>query len=363
MRTALVAISLLCSTICPVLAQDLTDPDQARTWLAGWLDRPYAPPSLSVAVSVGDEIVLAQAVGYADLEAKIAATPGTTYRTYSISKGVTAVCIMQLVEQDRIDLQDEIQKYVPEFPRKKWPVRLEHLIAHTSGIRHYKKNAGEISSTLEYPSLASSLAVFKDAPLLFKPGTASQYTTFGFNLLTGVVERSSGGSFESYLRQHVFEPAGMTASGLAVAGGESRAVARPYWRPRKEEGANVPIQELPNVSGRYGSSGVVSTPTDLVRLFLALQQGELLRPETVKKMFSPPYPAIDADQAYGWNLERKEGRTEVYRSGAGTGYTGAVLHLPVEGVTAALLVNQNQYKERWELLELLVEAFLNEVDD
>ena len=344
--------------IPPAVAEPPTPPE-ARAWLEDWLTRPHAPPSISVAIAVGNQVVLAEAVGLADIDREIPATPATTYRTYSISKGITAIAVMQLLERDRVALDDELHKFVPGYPRKPWPIRIEHLLSHTSGIRHYKKNAGEISSTVEYASLDDSLVVFKDDPLLFEPGTAKQYTTFGFNLLTGVIESASGVSYGDYLTAHLFEPAGMESSRLAVAGEDDGALARAYWRPRKSRGKNKRIKKLPNVSGRYGASGIVSTPTDLVRLFIALRAGEILREETFERMISVPFPETDPDQTYGWNLDRKEGRFAVYRSGAGTGYTGALIHYPEQNVTAALLVNQNQYKERWELLEALAGMYLD----
>ncbi|ANM30916.1 hypothetical protein ABI59_17025 [Acidobacteria bacterium Mor1] len=332
-------------------------PEEAREWLEGWLSRPHAPPSISVAIAEGDEVVLAEAVGLADIEGGVAATPATTYRTYSISKGITAVGVMQLIEHGSVSLENELHRLVPRYPKKRWPIRVEHLLAHTSGIRHYKKNAGEISSTVEYPSLTDSLAVFKDDPLLFEPGTSKQYSTFGFNLLTGVIEQASGRSYGDYLATRVFEPAGMESSNLAIAG-EEEASAQAYWRPRKPRGKSKRIKKLPNVSGRYGASGIVSTPTDLVRLFIALRGGKLMRPETFERMLSVPYPEADPDQAYGWNLDRQEGRFAVYRSGAGTGFTGALVHYPERNITIALLVNQNQYKERWELLDALAGRYL-----
>ena len=363
MKRCLGVLALLLAVVPPAaraqeVATDLTRPETVRRWLESALAAPFGPPSISVAVSVGGEIVLAEAVGFADLANKRTATPSTAYRTYSISKGITTVAVMQLLERGRIDLADDVRRYVPGFPDKRWPVHLVHLLSHTSGIRHYKPNAGEISSTTEYPTLGESLAVFADDPLAFEPGTDTLYTSFGFNLLTGVVETVAGMSFEDYLQEKVFAPAGMTGARLAVAGREERDLASPYWRPRQESQPNWPIDELPNVSGRYGSSGVIATPGDLVRLFDALQAGKLLEQKTVQQMLSAPYPDVDPEQAHGWNLERKDGVTAVYRGGAGTGYTGGLVHYPERGLTVALLANQNQFKDRWQLLDELAAAFL-----
>lgn len=316
------------------------------------------PPSLSVAVAVGDDVVLAAAAGLADPASGRLATPDTVYRTYSISKGITAVAVMQLVEAGAVGLDDDVRDYVPEFPPKRWPVRVEHLLTHTSGIRHYREGAGEISSQREYASLAESLVVFGDDPLGFEPGTDHLYSSFGFNLLSGVVERAAGVPFEAWLRERVWDPAGMTRTRLHRAGVEIPGFAAPHWPPLWRFGSNRPIEQLPNVSGRYGSSGVVSTPTDLVRLFVALRGGTLLGPETLEKMYSTPFPEIAPTQAYGWNRDDDDGRRAIYRSGAGTGFSGLLLHYPEEGVTGALLTNQNQFQGRVAVLGRVLEPFL-----
>ncbi len=275
-------------------------------YLNAYIEAPGGPPSISLAVSVDGEMVLTAAAGYADLENRIAATPSTAYRAYSISKGLTATAVLQALERGELTLEDDIRASVPAFPEKRWPVRLRDLLTHTSGIRHYKPDAGEISSTVEYSSLADSLVVFGEDPLGFEPGTGYGYTSFGFNLLTGAVEAATGASFEAALDRHIFGPAGMERSSLAVAGRETEGLAKAYWAPRF--GRHREIDELPNVSGKYGSSGVVSTPSDLVRFFIALDRGDLMKPETLAQMIDVPDPAVADGQALGWNTVVENGK-------------------------------------------------------
>ncbi|MEM7052293.1 MAG: serine hydrolase domain-containing protein [Acidobacteriota bacterium] len=345
-----------CSSIDAVVPEvEYRGPEHTRAYLEAFVEAPGGPPSISLAVAVGGEIVVAEAVGWADIAAQVAATPETAYRTYSVSKGITAVAVMQAVEADLLDLDADIRQFVPAFPEKPWPVRLRHLLTHTSGIRHYKKNAGEISSTVEYPSLAASLVVFGDDPLEFEPGTAYRYTSFGFNLLTGALEAVHGAGFDEILQRDVFGPAAMSRSSLALVGRSGDGLAKAYWPPRA--GSHREIDELPNVSGKYGSSGVVATPSDLVRLFLALEEGRLLRPANRERMLTVADPTVAASQALGWNLVEEKGRRVVYRSGAGTGYTGLVEYFPDLGIAGAVLINQNQYPGRVEILEGALDYF------
>jgi CubicO group peptidase (beta-lactamase class C family) len=333
----------------PVPDVPFAGPAAVREYLQAYVDAPGGPPSISLAVAVDGDLVLAEAVGFADIGAQRAATPETPYRTYSISKGITAVAVMQAVERGELHLDDDIREALPAFPEKPWPVRLQHLLTHTSGIRHYKEGAGEISSMVEYPTLADSLPVFAGDPLEFEPGTGYRYTSFGFNLVTGALEGAVQKPFGQILDERVFGPAGMSRSSLAVAARPDPEIAQPYWAPRF--GKHREIDDPPNVSGRYGSSGVVSTPADLVKLFLALERGDLMAAETVQQMFTEPDADVAPSQALGWNVGQEEGRRVIYRTGAGTGYTGIVEYLPEQRIVGAVLINQNQYKGRVQILE------------
>ena len=119
------------------------------------------------------------------------------YRLASVTKPITATAVLQLVEAGKVDLDAPIQRYVPAFPEKQWPVTVRHLLSHQSGIRNWTDE--EFHNTRHFASIAESLAVFKDDPLLFEPGTRTQYTSLGYNLMGAVVEGVSGKPFLDYL--------------------------------------------------------------------------------------------------------------------------------------------------------------------
>ena len=319
--------------------------------------RASGAPSISVAVMRGDSLVYATAVGFADAGRTEVATARTRYRIYSISKAVTAAAVMQLVGRGTIALDDDVRKYVPEFPEKPWPIRIRHLLTHTSGIRHYRDNAGEIPSTREYASFVDGLAVFKGDPLEFEPGTGHRYTSFGFNLLSGVIERASGVPFEQYLRDSVWNPAGMTTTTLAVAGRDVPDMAAPFEGREGGRSARRWRGKLPSASGRYGSSGMISTPADLVRLAAALAGGSLLEPAALEAMWAPAVPELAPAQGLGWDLGESRGRRYVSRSGAGGGYAGLLLYFPDERLAGALLVNQAPLADRGKILMDVMECF------
>src|SRR6266446_5369500 len=169
-------------------------------------------PGLSVAVVSDNQLRWQRGYGMADLENSVPAKAATVYRIASVAKPITAVAVMQLVERGKLDLDAPIQKYVPTFPGKPWPITTRQLLGHLSGIRNYKQNEfpNQYDNTRLYSSLTEALSIFKDDPLDFEPGTKYSYTTYGYTLLGTVIEGASGMSYVDYMRENVFKPAKMS---------------------------------------------------------------------------------------------------------------------------------------------------------
>ena len=210
----------------------------------------------------------------------------TVHNVASVSKVMATVAVMQLVEKGLVGLDDAIQKYVPSFPKKRKPVTLRHILTHTSGIRHYKN--GEfgpygLREMRRFTDIEEAMQHFSEDPLLFEPGSYWMYSSHAFNLLQGVIEKASGLGFEEYMKRNVWEPAGMLASSFDVP--ERIVHKRGQGYVRNDEG----ILEHPryaDVSYKYAGGGMLTTVDDLVRLGIALNNGTLLEPETVKAMYT-----------------------------------------------------------------------------
>jgi serine beta-lactamase-like protein LACTB, mitochondrial len=294
-------------------------------------------PGMSVAVVVNDRIAWSDGFGHADVENEVPAKANTVFRIASISKPIAATAVMQLVERGRVNLDDPVQKHVAAFPSKgEQVVTIRHLMTHTSGIRHYR--TGEMESRDNYETVTDALRIFKDDPLLFTPGTKYSYSTYAYNLLAGVVETASGLSFEEYLKAHVWTPAGMTATyfdhvdALIPKRAEQYVRAGSSWR-------NAPYADLSN---KWAGGGILSTAEDLARFHIALDEGKLLKPDTVKQMYTPYRLADGTESAYGlgWNIAKDDrGRTWIAHSGGATGGTTYLLRDPSRKVAVAILCN------------------------
>ena len=294
-------------------------------------------PGMSVAVVVNDRISWSSGFGMADVENEVPARANTVYRIASISKPIAATAVMQLVERGRVNLDDPIQKYVAAFPTKgEQVVTVRHLMTHTSGIRHYRD--GEMESRDAYETVTAALRIFKDDPLLFAPGTKYSYSTYAYNLLAGVVETASGLSFEQYLKDHVWGPAGMSATyfdhvdALIAKRAEQYVRAGTSWR-------NAPYADLSN---KWAGGGILSTAEDLARFHIALNEGKLLKAAALKEMYTPYRLASGTDTEYGlgWNVARDDrGRTWIAHAGGATGGTTYLLRDPARKVAVAILCN------------------------
>lgn len=295
-------------------------------------------PGISVAVFSSGRLVFSEGIGYADLEHLAPATAQTVYNVGSVSKVITAVAVLQLVEQGKVSLDDPIQTYVSTFPEKSAPVTVWHLLTHTSGIRHYRDTDFPDESEHDmnwrtYESLKEALEIFQDDPLLFTPGEYYGYSSYATNLLQGVVETASGLGFEEYLRRYVWEPAGMLQTSLDVP---DRIV------PHRARGYLVgdgPVRKHPreNVTYKFAGGGMLSTAEDLARMGQALLEGHLLKPESVRKMWTPqldevvrfregePLREEEFQQTLMWRIRRGEaGRNYVNHCGSVKGFNACI---------------------------------------
>jgi CubicO group peptidase (beta-lactamase class C family) len=298
-------------------------------------------------VALQGKIVFSGGAGVADLENLVPAAGSTVYNIGSISKVNTAVAVMQLVEQGRLRLDDPVGKYVPEFPEKVARITIKQLMTHTAGIRHYRPGEGE-NSTRRY-SLAESLALFKDDPLLFEPGASWFYSSYGVNLLQAVIEQASGLAFEEYMARHVWGPTGMLATGLDVPERVVPHRARAYALPHDGRLQNYPYTDLSYV---YAGGGMVSSAEDLVRLGVALNHGGLLKADTIALMYKAhvdpvmryetngPPRKMNFRQGLVWRIfSDGAGRTFVNHCGSVRGFNACLVNYPAEDVVVAVMYN------------------------
>lgn len=312
-------------------------------------------PSLSVAIGRNGAIVYARAFGLADIENSVPASTRTVYRIGSVSKTITATAVFQLVERGRLDLDAPVQQYCPSFPDKGARITSRLLLAHLGGVRdyNYRRFTEEFLSGKRYDSVVDALTVFKEDPLAAEPGEKMIYSSFGFNLLGCAVEGASGDSFGDNLATSIFKVAGMTQTRLDVA--EDIVPHRSRWYSKTENGTwkNSPFVDL---SDRYPSGGLLSTPSDLVAFGMALLGGSLLKKETIGVMSEAQRTRAGEQVPYGlgWRLSDRAG--ELSHGGTSVGGS-AYLYIRVDtGTVVAVATNVDRWTEsRHDLARALAE--------
>ena len=311
---------------------------QARTTVREIIDRHHVP-GMSVTVGVNGQVVYSEGFGFADLENRVPVTPLTRMRIGSVSKSVTAIALGQLVEAGKLDLDAEIQKYVPTFPRKRWPITVRQVAGHTAGIRHYDLAGFENLSSKRYLTVLSGLEIFQNDSLLFEPGTKYSYSSYGWNLISAVVEGASGESFLSYMRRRVFDPLALHSIVADHTDSVIAYRARFYENTRDTIVLNAPYVDN---SYKWAGGGFISNTEDLVQLGMALLRGSLLKPATVNTLFTSQKLRSGELTNYGigWGSGKDEaGRRTVSHTGGSVGGRAVLLLYPDQGVVVALLGN------------------------
>jgi CubicO group peptidase (beta-lactamase class C family) len=313
-------------------------------------------PSLSIAF-YKDDFFWKKSFGYADLEHKIPAKPDTLYRLASISKPITAVGILSLMQEGKLNLDDEVQKYVPYFPRKRWPVTIRHLLGHLSGISHYR-NYDEEGHFKNHFTTKESIGVFKDWELESEPGTKYNYTTYGFNLLGAVIEGASGKPYAEYMRENVWKPLGMNKTTMDIADDIITNRARGYRR----SGEDVKNCEFVDISSRFAGGGIRSTAVDLINLSKGLDEGKVLSKENQGMMYTNMVTKDGHVTGYGmgWGVDFIQGFWNVSHGGGQQGTSTHLLRFPGEKFAVAVMCNeegQNTSRYAYLISSLILGAF------
>jgi serine beta-lactamase-like protein LACTB len=261
-------------------------------------------PGASVAVGVSGEIVWAEGFGWADLETRTPVDPGTRFRVGHVSKALTSAGVGLLREQGRLHLDDEIQAYVPAFPKKQWPVTMRQLMGHTAGVMHYRDDEWGDKPSRPCAWASDGLQAFSHEPLLFEPGTRYRYSAYGWVLVSAAVEAVAEEPFSLFMRTQVFAPLGMADTTMDLVADVMPNRATSYFRGNLGSEITTDV----DYSCFAGAGALLSTPSDLVRFAHGLAAGTFLHATTVGVLQSPQTLTSGESTNYGlgWMLETVE---------------------------------------------------------
>ncbi|HJV60970.1 MAG TPA: serine hydrolase domain-containing protein [Albitalea sp.] len=329
-------VALAAITLCALplrVAAQVPSTDVARL-ARELLERTYAAdaPGAAVLVARGDEVLLRDARGAADIETGRALTPDDRFQIASLTKQMVAAGVLTLVEAGKVSLDDPLSKYVQGF-RHGDRIVVAQLLNHTSGIRNFP-DADVLQAKLPQNASTDQLIdAFKDQPPDFAPGERWAYADIGYVLAGKIIETVTGRPWHVYVAQTFFLPLGMThtcycadsatAAGYAMEAGNARRVGPT------------------NISWEHAAGALVSTVDDLLKWNRALHEGRIVAPRLYRRMVTPQGRAADGGMHYGFGIDHTplHGQEQLSHSGYVDGFTSHLLYMPGPRLTVVVLRN------------------------
>lgn len=314
------------------LASRCAAPAGALRQLVAVVHEKQSNVGVAAAIRMDDELIFSEFLGKADLEHDVRVTSATRFGAASLTKLFTAVTLLKLHEQDRIDLDAPVQRYVPSFPEKEdGTITIRMLATHRSGIPHPQDRTPELFAT-HYETARDSLEVFADEPLVATPGDRRVYSSSNYNLMAAAMEAAAGKPFPEIVREMIFLPLGLDSTVFDDVRRPvpNRSERYSFYHPWTYEESDE-LYEVPrwDYSFNMGGGNITSTTSDLTRFGLALSQPGLLSSEALELLY---------DEA--WFGKRTGGGTRyIYATGSNPGVQAGIAVFPDARISAAVLSN------------------------
>ena len=293
-------------------------------------------PGMAISVSIEGKTIWSEGFGYADLLTKRKVDPNNTqFRIASISKTLTAFAMAKLSDDKKLDFDASLYTYVPDFPKKRYDFTLRQVAGHISGIRHYNGSEFLINKKM---SIVEGLDIFKNDTLLFKPGTKYKYSTYGWNLLSVVVQNASEKDFNNYMKNSVFTPLQMNNTSLGFSDKDMPNRTAFYVKQ------NGQIMIAPKVSNEFKAAGggFVSTSEDLLLFGNEIIKPSIVSKNIIKDMVTPLQISNGKSTKYGIGIGVTNVKNNTLRyshSGGGMGATSYLLIYPEKEMVISILTN------------------------
>lgn len=337
LQAVLMTALLLASS--PLQAQNSSR--QAKTTaINAVLEDFYKPeqPGAAVLVVHKGKVLLRKGYGLANLEQQIPITPDILFGIGSNTKQFTAVAILKLEEEGKLNVHDNINQYLPDFPTQGEKITIEHLLTHTSGIKSYSAVLEWTNTWQKDMTYTELIALFKGLPLDFKPGERYKYSNSGYLLLAAIIEKVTGMTYPAYLQEHVIKKAGMKNS-LYGYPATSAKVAVGYTKTKDGYQQPVPM----TINHMNGGGGIFATVDDMIRWWNALEGGKLISKENVARA-QTPFVLNNGEKipyGYGFELSSWGNKPTIEHGGRMLGYLAQTMNFPEEEVQVIVLTNED----------------------
>jgi CubicO group peptidase (beta-lactamase class C family) len=296
----------------------------------------------AVLVAQEGKLIYKKGFGLANREWDIPNQSDTRFRLASVSKQFTALLILQLVAENKLDLEAPISQYLPDYPASGEQISIHHLLSHSSGIPNYTSFPSYWKMMRQSTTPDELLRHFADSALRFTPGKYFEYSNSGYAVLGAIIEKLSGKSYEEVLQERIFIPLGMQHSGFDSHRKLIHNRASGYYK----RGSSYDNANFIDPSLAYAAGGLYSSVEDLYRWDQALYSEKLLPKKYLDLLFTPYFPAWGGHYGYGWSLgmqplgDSDEERYTIHHDGVINGFSSLIYRIPSEKVCIILLNNQ-----------------------
>ncbi|WP_162428168.1 serine hydrolase [Pontibacter pudoricolor] len=297
--------------------------------LDGYLGAHLAQGTFSGTVTVTEhgKTIYSRGFGMANYEKQLPNGADVKYRLGSISKSFTAVLVMQLQEQGKLNVQDKVSKCLPDFPNGD-KITLHHLLSSTAGLPDFVNFWKGVNTTPA--TIPDILALVKDKPLEFEPGSKWKYSSTGYVVLAQVIEQVTGKPYEKVLARQILKPLKMQSTGVELSE-PVKGLALGYNHDGLDRKPASPI----DMSWCNAAGAIYSTPTDMAKFDAGLKGNKLLSDASKNQMFTP----VMKGYGYGWVIDSVAGQQRLSHSGAINGFKANFIRLPESGIAITILSN------------------------
>jgi len=297
-------------------------------------------PGMAISVSKNGEIIYSNGFGYGNVDQQTKVNPAVTqFRIASISKSLTALAMAKLVDAGKLDFNKSIYAYLPNYPKKKYDFTIKQIGGHIAGIRHYNGSEFILNKKM---TITEGLDIFKDDPLLSKPGSQYKYSTYGWNLLSAVVQKAAQKPFTTYMEAAVFRPLNMINTVLETS---SKKLPFKTGFYRKTNQGNIVVGPEVNNEFKAAGGGFLSTTEDLIRFGNEIINPKLIAMDTNAELVEAQTLSNGKKTTYGIGFVTGISIRNTPRyshSGGGVGATALLLMYPKEDVVIVILTNLSQ---------------------
>tara|TARA_R110002073_G_scaffold14554_2_gene59361 strand:+ start:42142 stop:43575 length:1434 start_codon:yes stop_codon:yes gene_type:complete len=304
----------------------------------------------AILVTKKGEILINKGYGLANKDQKTSNNPNTIFDIGSNTKQFTAAAILKLVEQQKLKVTDPLNKYFKNLPIDKRNITIHQLLTHTAGL---SESIGRDYSSFGKLSEISQKDFFEQlfaSKLLSEPGEKYSYSNIGYSTLGRIIELTSGQSYEAFLNEHLFTPAGMLQTGYLLPKWNNQQLSRGYNRNIIETESTVTLyQEAGDVNWHLkGNGGINSTQNDMLLWYKALKTNTILTQESFKKLTTPYIPMNTKkthSYGYGWIINNSISNTlRISHSGSNGTYWHTIIWYPKEDIYIVYATNANSEK-------------------